>query len=106
MSTARMIVSVSLTLHGFFLFACLTQSLVVFMSRKVFTSAAYFLDLLWADGRGHAHTINRNRKNRRETYGAGRMAPKGTLKTSLELEERCFHNSSLCLQFFSSWQQC
>lgn len=82
------------------LFVCLTQSLAVFVSRKIFTSAAYLVDLPLADGRGHAHTINRNRKNRTETNGAGRMAPKGTLNTSLELEERCFHNSSLCLQFF------
>lgn len=82
-----------------FLFICLTQNLMVFMSIKVLTSAGYFLDLLWADGKGHAHTINRNRKNRRETNGAGRIAPKGTLNTSLELEEQCFHNSSLCLRF-------
>lgn len=43
--------------------------------------------------------INRNCKNRREASGAG-MALMGTLNTSLELQERCFHNSSLCLQFF------
>lgn len=28
------------------------------------------------------------------------MALMGTLNTSLELQERCFQNSSLCLQFF------
>lgn len=95
-----MIIAVNLTYMDFCLFVCLTQSLLVFMSRKVFTSTAYFLDLLQADGRGHAHTINRSCKNRRETNGAGRMAPKGTLNTSLELEKRCFHNSSLCLHFF------
>lgn len=74
---------------------------MVFMWRKIFTSVAYFFDLLSADGRGHAHTINRNCKNRREANGAG-MALMGTLNTSLKLQERCFQNSSLCLQFFFS----
>jgi len=44
--------------------------------------------------------INRKCKNRRETNATGRIAPKGTVNSSAELEDLCFHNDSLCLQFF------
>lgn len=68
---------------------------MVFISRKIyfFTNAAYFLDSVWVDGRGHAHTVNRNCKDRIQWYprmesnGAGRMALTGTVNASLELEE-------------------
>lgn len=69
-------------------------------ARYLSNEAAYFLASLWAYGGSQADMINRNHKNRIETNGAGRMAPKRTLNTSLVLEERCFHNSSLCLWFY------